>query len=155
LGKRAKELAPNKKYTLTTYHVGADPVICDDKKVIRNCSFTPEGDRSIHNGENIELLKKSAAEGLFDFYQVMAYDAGRNFKYRVAMRNYAKYVPKEDLILGLSINTQWSPGGSFVEVDDELDERADWARGNGFKGIFTWNLGSNGRLYTVTRIYCY
>jgi hypothetical protein len=80
---------------------------------------------------------------LFDFYQVMAYDAGQNYLYKIAMANYAQYVPKSKLVLGLTINSQWKEGGNFVEADDELAKRAVWAREEVYQGIFTWALGSN------------
>ncbi|MCR9385463.1 glycosyl hydrolase family 18 protein, partial [Vibrio metoecus] len=126
---------------LTTYHVGADNPDCADNSVTKECSFI-ENDRSVHHGEVIDLLKKSG--GLFDKFNVMAYDAGRQFKWDVAMENYAKYVgDKSKVVLGTTINKQWAPEGNFTETKENNLARAKWQAENGYGGLFVWAFGSN------------
>ncbi|MCS2162678.1 glycoside hydrolase family 18 protein [Scandinavium sp. H11S7] len=141
-------IGKDKLMSLTTYHVGADPENCADNTVFDNCSFV-EHDRSSHNGEVKSLL--SASKGLFDFYNVMAYDAGSNFKYQTAMANYAAAVgDKTKIILGTTINAQWAPEGSFVETKENNLERARWQAAEGYGGYFAWALGSNTQSMSLT-----
>lgn len=130
-----------KLLSLTTYHVGADPVSCQ-QTVTAECSF--EGG-STHHGEVLTLLKEG--KHLFDFFNVMTYDAGRNFKYKVAMENYAKAIgDRTKIILGNTINKQWGPdseGGSFVESRANNIYRAGWQAENNYGGFFVWTLGAS------------
>mgnify|MGYP006234829389 FL=1 len=81
----------------------------------------------------------------------MTYDAGRNFLYKVAMANYAKYVgDKSKIVLGNTINSQWAPGGNFVETYENNLERAKWQKDNGYGGFFMWTLGSNNQGLKMT-----
>ncbi len=74
----------------------------------------------------------------------MAYDAGENFRYDVAMANYAEHVgDPSKIILGATINSQWGPNGRFVETRANNIERARWQKQNGYGGFFIWTLGSN------------
>ncbi|MCW1890622.1 hypothetical protein OK016_21160 [Vibrio chagasii] len=51
-----------------------------------------------------------ATKNDFDFFNVMTYDASRNFLYEVAMANYAEYIgDKSKIVLGNTINSQWAP----------------------------------------------
>lgn len=134
-------IANGKLMSLTTYHVGADPENCSSKTVFENCSYV-ENDRSSHNGEVKSILKGS--KGIFDFYNVMAYDAGPNFKYKTAMANYASAVgDTSKIILGTTINQQWGPEANFVESKENNLERARWQAAEGYGGFFAWALGSN------------
>ncbi|MFS1418853.1 Ig-like domain-containing protein [Vibrio splendidus] len=139
-----EKVGNTKVLSLTTYHVGADPVECMDASVFENCSYIEESGRSSHHGEVIDLLK--ATKNDFDFFNVMTYDAGRNFLYEVAMANYAEYIgDKSKIVLGNTINSQWSPepGGNFVETRQNNLDRAKWQEDNGYGGFFMWALGYN------------
>ncbi len=142
LAARVKALIPsNKLISLTTYHVGADPVECADNKVFENCSFI-ETSRSIHNGEVIKLLKDS--KNVFDFFNAMTYDAGTDYQYKVAMQNYAKHVgSKSKVLVGMSNNQQWASHGPFTETQANNVARAKWASENGYGGFFIWAFGAN------------
>ncbi|YCI29693.1 glycoside hydrolase family 18 protein [Erwinia sp. PK3-005] len=139
---RLRELVGNKKLlSLTTYHVGADPENCANPSVMEQCSYI-EPSRSSHHGEVTNLLKKSSK--LFDFFNVMTYDAGKNFRYQVAMENYAKAIgDKSKVLVGATINQQWGPEGPFVETEENNLERASWQAKNGYGGIFVWALGQS------------
>ena len=128
--------------TLTTYHVGADPVSCDNSEVIESCSYI-EPARSAHNGEVISLLQQS--KDVFDVFNVMAYDAGPNFRYKVAMQNYANAIggDKSKLRLGLTNNSQWGPDSNFVQSEQENINRVAWAHQQGYGGFFIWTLGAS------------
>ncbi|PNS12297.1 hypothetical protein COO59_07285 [Mixta theicola] len=114
---RLRELVGDKKLlSLTTYHVGADPENCADPSVMEYCSFI-EPERSIHHGEVTQLLKES--KGLFDFFNVMTYDAGKNFRYQVALENYANAIgDKSKILAGATINQQWGPEARFVDTEE-------------------------------------
>lgn len=142
LAQRVKALLganSNKILSLTTYHVGADPVSCLENKT-PDCSFSGG---SIHFGEVLNLLQQS--KGVFDFYNVMAYDAGHNFKYDVAMRNYANAVgDKSKVVMGQTINSQWGEGDiRWVETRANNVARAEWQAANNYGGFFVWTLGRN------------
>ncbi|ELA9196572.1 Ig-like domain-containing protein [Vibrio parahaemolyticus] len=144
-----EKVGNSKVLSLTTYHVGADPVECMDANVFENCSYIEESGRSSHHGEVIELLK--ATKNDFDFFNVMTYDAGRNFLYDVAMENYAEYIgDKSKIVLGNTINTQWAPDGNFVETRQNNLDRAKWQKDNGYGGFFMWTLGSNNQGLSMT-----
>jgi len=139
-----EKVGNTKVLSLTTYHVGADPVECMDASVFENCSYIEESGRSSHHGEVIDLLK--ATKNDFDFFNVMTYDAGRNFLYEVAMTNYAEYIgDKSKIVLGNTINSQWAPepGGNFVETRQNNLDRAKWQKDKGYGGFFMWALGYN------------
>lgn len=130
-----------KLLSLTTYHVGADPVTCADSTVTQGCSYV-ETARSSHHGEVLSIL--NGGKSTFNFFNVMAYDAGQNFKYDVAMNNYAQAVgDPSKIVLGTTINSQWGPSGSFVETQANNIARAKWQASNNYGGFFVWTLGSN------------
>ncbi|WP_028862992.1 Ig-like domain-containing protein [Psychromonas aquimarina] len=135
-----EEVGHDTLLSLTTYHVGADPVNCEQPSVTENCSYV-EPARSSHHGEVISLLQ--SASDKFDFFNVMAYDAGENFLYKVAMNNYAQYVDKDKVVLGNTINSQWGPNGAFVETRENNIYRTQWQHEEGYGGFFMWTLGSN------------
>ncbi|MFS2221448.1 glycosyl hydrolase family 18 protein [Pantoea sp. B65] len=136
LGPESKKLL-----SLTTYHVGADPVACADSSVQQDCSYI-EDKRSSHHGEVLPLLAKS--KDVYDFFNVMAYDAGRNFKYKVAMNNYARAVGDAGkIVLGATINKQWGPNGNFLESRQNNIARAEWQAANNYGGFFVWTLGAS------------
>lgn len=138
LGPQSKKLL-----SLTTYHVGADPEACMDPKVIQGCSFI-EDKRSSHHGEVKMLLAKG--KNLFDFFNVMTYDAGKQFKYEVAMENYARLIgDKSKILLGNTINEQWGSDERFTETDEKNVTRAAWQSKNNYGGFFVWALGSNNK----------
>ncbi|WP_443098117.1 Ig-like domain-containing protein [Vibrio sagamiensis] len=137
-----QKVGDSKILSLTTYHVGADPVECANSNVFENCSFIDAGGRSGHHGEIIDLLKETKDD--FDFFNVMTYDAGKEFLYKVAMNNYATYIgDKSKIVLGNTINKQWGPNGSFVETRENNLDRAKWQKDQGYGGFFMWTLGSN------------
>lgn len=144
LVQRLRELlGPNshKLISLTTYHVGSDPVNCSDNTIFDNCSYI-ESQRSSHYGEVLPLLQKGSH--LFDFFNVMTYDAGRNFLYKVAMNNFANAIgDKSKILVGTTINQQWAAEGNFVETKTNNIARAEWQAANNFGGFFVWTLGSN------------
>jgi hypothetical protein len=142
LAKRVRELVGNSKsIVLTTYHVGADPINCKDSSIIENCSYR-EPERSSHHGEALGLLQSSI--GVFDFYNVMTYDAGRNFDYKTSMSNYSKAVGgRADLRFGISINRQWGQLGGFVMPLQENNARAAWQAEEKYGGFFVWALGAS------------
>ncbi|HCM9596291.1 glycosyl hydrolase family 18 protein [Enterobacter bugandensis] len=136
-----------KLLSLTTYHVGADPENCTNSAVTENCSFV-EAARSSHHGEVLPLLTQG--KNVFDFFNVMAYDAGPRFKYDVAMANYARAVgDKSKIVLGQTINSQWGPEGRFVENRQNNVNRAGWQAENGYGGFFIWTLGSNDQQLSI------
>ncbi|STX28869.1 Glycosyl hydrolases family 18 [Legionella beliardensis] len=122
-----KYLNPGKLITFAGFSVGADP---NDSQ----CTV-PE---SIHCGEDIPLLQSTGH--LFDWVNVMAYDAGQKYAtslYQIAMANYAKYLPKSKLLLGLDIQLQW-PG--FSETAEQLAAKALWQKQNGYGGAMFWGV---------------
>ena len=140
-----------KVLSLTTYHVGSDPVECLSNTVFevngRKCSYI-ENARSIHYGEITSLLKNTVNE--FDFFNVMTYDAGVNFLYQESMWNFAAALgDRKKVVLGNTINSQWAPkeqtngAGSFVESREQNMARTAWAKHNGFGGFFQWALGAS------------
>lgn len=148
LAKRVRELVGNSKsIVLTTYHVGADPINCKDSNIVENCSYR-EPERSSHHGEVLNLLHSSI--GVFDFYNVMTYDAGRNFDYKTSMNNYAKALgDPADLRFGISINQQWGPPGGFVMPFQENNARAAWQAKEKYGGFFVWALGASSEARTL------
>lgn len=128
----------SKLLSLTTYHVGADPASCQTV-LTADCSFNGF---SSHSGEVLTLLK--GGKDLFNFFNVMTYDAGPDFKYKVAMENYSKALgDKSKIILGNTINDQWGPDGRFVESRANNIYRAGWQAENNFGGFFVWALGAS------------
>lgn len=131
----------SKVLCLTTYHVAADPVSCSSDNVLEGCSYIENG-RSAHHGEALDLL--SSAKYKFDFFNVMAYDAGTNFLYGVALENYGDAIEnKAKVVLGNTINPQWSSTGTFVETRENNLQRVSYQKNNGFGGFFSWTLGAN------------
>lgn len=147
LSQRVRQLlGPDSKklLSLTTYHVGADPDSCMDNTVFEDCSYI-EKDRSKHHGEVLPLLAKS--KDVYDFFNVMTYDAGQNFKYQVAMNNYAKAVgDASKIVVGATINSQWGPNGNFLETRENNISRAQWQAEHNYGGFFVWTLGANTHL---------
>lgn len=150
LATRVRQLiGKDKLLSLTTYHVGADPVNCADSSVLENCSYI-EDKRSSHHGEVLPLLQQS--KDIFDFFNVMAYDAGPDFLWKTAMNNYGNAVgDKSKVVLGTTINSQWGPDNNFVESKENNLERARWQKQQGFGGFFTWTVGANTESLTVAR----
>lgn len=139
-----KKVGKEKLIALTTYHVGADPLNCANPKITADCSFIRH-DRSKHHGEVRPLLASTL--GLFDFYNIMTYDAGREFDYKTAMTNYNSIIKQASkLRLGVSINQQWGPYGGFVMPHHENVSRVKWAKEQGFGGYFLWALGASTEL---------
>ncbi|EAS45126.1 hypothetical protein C9J48_18755 [Photobacterium profundum] len=148
-----QEIGDEKLLSLTTYHVGADPLECQNASVYENCSYI-EPARSSHHGEVISLLQSTKDK--FDFFNVMTYDAGENFLYDVAMANYAQYIgDKSKVVLGNTINSQWGPNGNFVESRAKNIARAQWQKEQGYGGFFIWALGSNNQSLSMTEQVAY
>lgn len=123
-----KYLNPDKLITFAAFSVGADP---------NNSQCTVPG--SIHCGEDISLLQSVGAS--FDWINLMAYDAGQEYAnslYQVALANYARYLPKSKILLGLDIQVQW-PG--FSESAEQLATKAAWQKQNGYAGAMFWGVG--------------
>ncbi|MCH2191520.1 MAG: glycosyl hydrolase family 18 protein [Gammaproteobacteria bacterium] len=142
-------LERRKKIVLTTYHVGADPLLCLNNPSELVCSYR-ETPSSSHHGEVISLLRSSSS--LFDFYNIMTYDAGRDFDYQQSLQNYAVYIKdKSKLRVGITINKQWSEDGGFVMPKSDNLKRACWAKDNGYGGFFVWALGANTESISLLR----
>lgn len=123
-----KYLNSGKLITFAGFSVGADP---------NNSQCTVP--TSIHCGEDIPLLQSVGT--LFDWVNLMAYDAGQEYAtslYKVALANYAKYLPKEKILLGLDVQAQW-PG--FTETAQQLAVKAAWQKQNGYGGAMFWGVG--------------
>ena len=150
LATRVRQLiGKDKLLSLTTYHVGADPLNCADSNIVENCSYI-ENKRSTHHGEVVTLLKQS--KDIFNFFNVMAYDAGPDFLWKTAMNNYSNAVgDKSKIVLGTTINSQWGPDNNFVESEENNIERARWQKENGFGGFFTWAVGANTESLSVSQ----
>lgn len=134
-------LSGKKLLSLTTYHVGADPLECSNPVITQDCSYL-EAARSSHHGEVLPILK--GGKDVFDFFNVMAYDAGPRFKYPVAMNNYARAIGNPaKVVLGATINSQWGPEGNFVELYQNNIERAAWQASHNYGGFFVWTLGAS------------
>jgi chitinase len=122
---KLRALMPNKVISLTGLHTAADPASCQSTDG-PNCSYWGGDSGSTNAGELIPLLNKPAVVADLDYVNIMAYDAGPDFKYNVAMANYANYVGKSKAILGLDFATQWGPSGRFLESITELRDRVQW-----------------------------
>lgn len=123
-----KYMNPDKLITFAGFSVGADP---NDSR----CTVPS----SIHCGEDIPLLQ--SVGDLFNWVSVMAYDAGQEYAkllYQKALANYAQYVPKSKVLLGLDVQAQW-PG--FNETPAELATKATWQKQNGYPGVMFWGVG--------------
>jgi chitinase len=96
-----KSLKSDAIVSLTGYHVSADPQSCTLSDG-PDCSYVG----SDHSGELIPLLEDANLTRNLDFYNLMAYDAGKNYKWSIALANHAKYLPLENITLGLSLGTQ-------------------------------------------------
>ena len=136
-----------KVLSLTTYHVGADPVECSNDSIFEvdglKCSYIDPSGRSKHHGEITSLLQNTKDQ--FDFFNVMTYDAGEDFLYKESMRNFAAAVgDRSKIVLGNTINKQWTPNSQdgFIESRENNLERAAWQRKEGFGGFFMWTLGA-------------
>jgi len=126
---------------LTTIHVGADPLDCRYMDIPEQCSYWENGG-SPHTGEAITILENGKDK--FDFFNVMAYDAGRNLNYLKTLENTAQRVgDKEKVVLGLSKISQWSPTGRFTQTEAENRIRAAAQKREGYGGFFLWTLGYN------------
>jgi len=131
--------------TLTTYSTGVDPVECSvdaTKGPADGCSYVGGG-RSIHSGEVTRLLKSIHGKNLFDMYNVMTYDAGKNdsFYPDVSIDNYLKYVPANRLNGGISVKEQWGPNGKFTKTIDENAELINLFKSKNIHGFFQWSIG--------------
>ncbi|MEW5562012.1 hypothetical protein AB1287_17480 [Enterobacter asburiae] len=120
----------NKELCLTTYHVGADPEACIDASDMQDCSSFIEDKRSPHHGVTKD-------KDLFDFFNVMTYDASPKFQYKIAM---AKGSPGK-ILLGNTINSQWDPDGRYVESWGKNIERAEWQAKNNYGGFLCLDAG--------------
>lgn len=124
-----KYLNADKIITFTGFSVGADP--------IDQCTVPG----SQHCGEDIKILL--GAGSLFDWVNVMAYDAGReyaNSKYQIALTNYANYLGKNKTVLGLDLQSQWGQRGNFQETPSELATKALWQKQNNYAGAMLWGV---------------
>ncbi|WP_299695414.1 glycosyl hydrolase family 18 protein [uncultured Vibrio sp.] len=145
---------PNKVMYLTGMHTAGDAPSCQQGGSFEEgCSY-PAG--SAYAGSLTLVL-----EGIKDNdvalakYQVMAYDAGRQgieYDWEVALENIAKYIPREDIILGVSIGSQWSPGGVFVEPMDEIKTKALRQKELGYGGVMSWAVGAGGAEVPTTQV---
>lgn len=123
-------LNPDKIITFTGFSVGADP---------NNNQCTVPG--SVHCGEDIVILTR--AGNLLDWVNVMAYDAGQDYaklKYQTALANYATYLNKNKITLGLDIQPQWDSNGTFRETAEQLADKAAWQKENNYAGAMFWGV---------------
>lgn len=135
----------NDLISLTAYHVGADPVDCATNLQLGPddaCSFVSEN-RSLHHGEMTRLLEAMKEDNLFDFYNLMEYDAGKgsDFHPEISIDNFVNYVPANRILGGLSIKSQWGPNGNFVATRDENVQMLNLFKSKGLRGYFTWSTG--------------
>lgn len=89
------KLDPTTKITLAAMSVGAG--------VGDACTVSG----SVHCGEDVPVIQQSGNN--LAWVNVMAYDAGEDYatsKYQIAMANFAKYISKSKLTLGLDIQAQ-------------------------------------------------
>jgi len=131
--------------TLTTYHVGVDPVNCTIDTNLGpsdGCSYVNDK-RSIHNGEVTRLFEKIRNKNLFDLYNIMEYDAGqgKDFHPEVSIDNYLKYVPANRLLAGISIKEQWGPDGKFTRSRPENAGFINLYKSKNLRGFFIWSIG--------------
>ncbi|MDR0484952.1 MAG: glycoside hydrolase family 18 protein [Alphaproteobacteria bacterium] len=138
-----KTAKPTAVVSLTGYHVSADPVSCSTTAGA-DCSFVG----SAHSGELIPLLTNSNLAKL-DFYNLMAYDAGRNYPWKIAMANHAKYLPAKKVILGLTLGMQWDPSNNFVEDMAELKKRVKEEAALPYGGIMIWAMKADNGSWTT------
>lgn len=132
-----RQAMPDKKISLTGLSVAADPASCQ-YQASSQCSFVG----SQHSGELIPVLQKVG--NIIDNVNVMAYDAGKNYPYQIAVQNYVQYVTPNKVILGLDLETQWDPVQRFLESEQELKNRVVWTTHNGkIGGAMVWALGAS------------
>jgi hypothetical protein len=125
-----KYLNPGKLITYAGFSVGADP---------NGSQCTVPS--SVHCGEDIPILQ--GAGNSLAWVTLMAYDAGQTYAtslYQTSLANYAQYVPKTQLFLGLDIQSQWDPVSSFTESAQQLASKANWAVKNGYGGAMFWGV---------------
>ena len=135
-----KYLNPGKVITFAGFSVGADPTNnnCPVPGSANCCTVNG----SVHCGEDVPLLQNVG--NLFDWINVMAYDAGQTYAtslYQVALANYAQYMPKSKILLGLDIQQQWDPTTPFIETAQQLAAKAAWQMQNGYAGAMFWGVG--------------
>ncbi|MCK4869966.1 MAG: hypothetical protein KAS93_02535 [Gammaproteobacteria bacterium] len=133
---------PNKLIILTGFSTAADPASCMTTGGA-GCSYVS----SPHAGELLPVLTQISS--LIDGVNDMAYDAGKNYNYQLSLNNYAQYVAKNKVSLGLDLENQWDPNGEYLESLAELNDRTAWAKANGY-GAFVWALGASSG-YPVTQ----
>ncbi len=137
--KQLKIKNPTKLFTLTGFSTSADPASCETQGG-SNCSAP----YSVHCGELISMLSHPDF-AYVDFYNIMAYDAGRNYPYNIALNNaYNNITDKNKVVLGLSIGSQWAQGGNFVEEMNELIDRAIIVAEENYGGIMIWAIHPDG-----------
>ncbi|MEZ8861893.1 Ig-like domain-containing protein [Vibrio sp. 10N.247.311.51] len=135
---------PNKIMMITGMHTAGDDPSCQFGGSFEDgCSY-PAG--SAYAG-SLTLVLEGIQENnvALSKYQVMAYDAGRqgiDYDWTIALENIAEYLPKEDIILGVSIGLQWGPSGSFVESMDDIKAKALQQQELGYGGVMSWAVGA-------------
>ena len=135
---KLKLLMPNKLISVTALHVAADPKSCS-ATASDECSYVG----SAHSGELIPFFH-ALKNRYISHFNVMAYDAGKNYRWDIALANYAKFLPKKKIVLGLSLGSQWAAEGNFVEGMTELTKRVDKQKSLGYAGIMIWALVASG-----------
>ncbi|MDR0484951.1 MAG: glycoside hydrolase family 18 protein [Alphaproteobacteria bacterium] len=141
---RIKEAKPDAVVSLTGYHVSADPESCSITAG-PDCSFVG----SSHCGELLPLLMNIKLLAKLDFYNLMAYDAGRDYPWKIAMANHAKYLPDEKVTLGLTLGLQWDPEANFVEDMAELQNRIKEEATLPYGGIMVWAMKADDGSWTT------
>lgn len=136
--KSLRQKLPAKLITLTSFSTSADPLSCRTTWAA-DCSSTG----SKHSGEIIPVLVEAGDK--IDYVNNMAYDAGKNYNYKLSNANYRKYVPAHKLLLGLDLTHQWDSAGEYLESIAELKSRTEWARSNSSEvgGVFVWGIVGN------------
>ena len=137
---------PLKSITLTGIHTGADPVSCQAGGSFESgCSF-PAG--SAYAGSMTGVLQSIKDRGInLTNYNVMAYDAGIqgvDYDWHVALTNLSQYLPKNKIVLGVSIGAQWGPSGTFVEDMASIQAKAQEQKALGYGGVMSWAVGAGG-----------
>lgn len=92
-----------------------------------------------YRGMNIPALMKCGS--ITDWVNIMAYDAGVNYDYRIAARNYRKFY-NGPLVLGYCVGKQgWGEARNTLEY---IQNSMSWMKRESLKnGIFTWHYSKD------------
>lgn len=143
-----KQENPNKHITLTGMHTAGDPISCQTGgSFASGCSYPAGSPYAGGLTVVLENLKQSHSTDALTAYYVMGYDAGKqgiDYDWKVALNNISRYLPKEKIVLGVSIGSQWGPSGNFVESMGAITTKAQEQQSLGYGGVMVWAVGAWG-----------